>query len=343
MMNLQELKKVALSEIEKAKNPEDLEKARLKYLGRKGELTAVLRSLAERSAEEKIRVGKEANRLKSELETLFATKKTAFEKELLAAAAKKERIDITAPGKKVSRGSSHPLSRLRKEAEEIFGSLGFEIIEGPEVETEYYNFDALNIPAEHPAREMWDTFWLLRNQKEFPISNFQFSKKSEKLLMRTHTSPVQIRYMEKHNPPFRIIAPGRVFRHEATDASHEIQFNQLEGLMVGKDVSLADLKGILEQFLRRLMGEKIQIRFKPSYFPFVEPGVEVDMLWNGRWLEMLGAGMVHPNVLRAGGLNPNEWQGFAFGVGIDRLAMLKYKIDDIRLFYSGDLRFLKQF
>lgn len=325
-MNIAELKKIAFSEIEKAKNPEDLENARLKYLGRKGELTAVLRSLAERPAEEKIRVGKEANRLKSELEALFASKKTAFEKELLAAAAKKERIDITAPGRKVARGSSHPLSRLRKEAEDIFGSLGFEIIEGPEVETEYYNFDALNIPAEHPAREMWDTFWL-----------------GKKFLMRTHTSPVQIRYMEKHNPPFRIIAPGRVFRHEATDASHEIQFNQLEGLMVGKDVSLADLKGILEQFLRRLMGEKIQIRFKPSYFPFVEPGVEVDMLWNGRWLEMLGAGMVHPNVLRAGGLNPNEWQGFAFGVGIDRLAMLKYKIDDIRLFYSGDLRFLKQF
>lgn len=325
-MNIAELKKIAFSEIEKAKNPEDLEKARKTYLGRKGELTAVLRSLAERPAEEKIRVGKEANRLKSELEALFESKKTAFEKELLAAAAKKERIDITAPGKKVSRGSSHPLSRLRKEAEDIFGSLGFEIIEGPEVETEYYNFDALNIPAEHPAREMWDTFWL-----------------GKKFLMRTHTSPVQIQYMEKHNPPFRIIAPGRVFRHEATDASHEIQFNQLEGLMVGKDVSLADLKGILEQFLRRLMGEKIQIRFKPSYFPFVEPGVEVDMLWNGRWLEMLGAGMVHPNVLRAGGLNPNEWQGFAFGVGIDRLAMLKYKIDDIRLFYSGDLRFLRQF
>jgi len=325
-MNIAELKKIAFSEIEKAKNPEDLEKARKTYLGRKGELTAVLRSLAERPAEEKIRVGKEANRLKSELEALFESKKTAFEKELLAAAAKKERIDITAPGKKVSRGSSHPLSRLRKEAEDIFGSLGFEIIEGPEVETEYYNFDALNIPAEHPAREMWDTFWL-----------------GKKFLMRTHTSPVQIRYMEKHNSPFRIIAPGRVFRHEATDASHEIQFNQLEGLMVGKDVSLADLKGILEQFLRRLMGEKIQIRFKPSYFPFVEPGVEVDMLWNGRWLEMLGAGMVHPNVLRAGGLNPNEWQGFAFGVGIDRLAMLKYKIDDIRLFYSGDLRFLRQF
>lgn len=322
-MNLQELRKSALSEIEKAKNQEDLEKVRLKYLGRKGELTAVLRSLAERSAEEKVRVGKEANRLKSELEALFASKKAALEKER---PAKKERIDITAPGEKVSRGSSHPLSRLRKEAEDIFGSLGFEIIEGPEVETEYYNFDALNIPAEHPAREMWDTFWL-----------------GKKFLMRTHTSPVQIRYMEKHNPPFRIIAPGRVFRHEATDASHEIQFYQLEGLMVGKDVSLADLKGILEQFLRRLMGEKIQIRFKPSYFPFVEPGVEVDMLWNGRWLEMLGAGMVHPSVLRAGGLNPNEWQGFAFGVGIDRLAMLKYKIDDIRLFYSGDLRFLKQF
>ena len=327
-MNIAELKKIAFSEIEKAKNPEDLEKARLTYLGRKGELTAVLRSLAERPAEEKIRVGKEANRLKSELETLFATKKTAFEKELLAAAAKKERIDITAPGKKVSRGSSHPLSRLRKEAEDIFGSLGFEIIEGPEVETEYYNFDALNIPAEHPAREMWDTFWL-----------------GKKFLMRTHTSPVQIRYMEKHNPPFRIIAPGRVFRHEATDASHEIQFNQLEGLMVGKDVSLADLKGILEQFLRRLMGNKIEIRFKPSYFPFVEPGVEVDMLWNGRWLEMLGAGMVHPNVLKAAGINPNIYSGFAFGWGVERTYMMKsgLNIPDVRMIYSTDLRYLTQF
>lgn len=241
------------------------------------------------------------------------------------------KIDITAPGKKIEHGHLHPLTLVQQKATDIFSSMGFEIVDGPEMETEYYNFDALNIPANHPAREMHDTFWL-KNKK----------------LMRTHTSPVQVHYMETHQPPFRVIVPGRVFRYEATDATHEIQFYQLEGLMVGKKITLANLKGVIEVFFQRFFGDKyIKFRFRPSYFPFVEPGVEVDMKYMGKWMEVAGAGMVHPKVLEnvkidsrppAGG-----WQGFAFGMGIDRLATIKYKIDDIRLFYSGDLRFIKQF
>ncbi len=237
------------------------------------------------------------------------------------------KIDVTAPGKKIERGHLHPLTLVQQKAADIFSSMGFEIVDGPETETEYYNFDALNIPANHPAREMHDTFWL-KNKK----------------LMRTHTSPVQVHYMETHQPPFRIIVPGRVFRYEATDATHEIQFYQLEGLMVGKKITLADLKGVMEVFFQRFFGDKdIKFRFRPSYFPFVEPGVEVDMKYRGKWMEIAGAGMVHPKVLENAKIDSREWQGFAFGMGIDRLATIKYKIDDIRLFYSGDLRFIKQF
>lgn len=241
---------------------------------------------------------------------------------------KKKWIDVTAPGKKAERGHLHPLTLVQQKAVDIFSSIGFEIVDGPEMETEHYNFDALNIPAEHPAREMHDTFWL-KNKK----------------LMRTHTSPVQIRYMETHNPPVRIIAPGRVFRYEATDASHEIQFYQLEGLMIGKKITLANLKAVMEVFFQKFFNSKdIEVRFRPSYFPFVEPGVEVDMRRKkGKWMEIAGAGMAHPKVLETGKINPREWQGFAFGMGLDRLAMLKYKIDDIRLFYGSDLRFIKQF
>lgn len=237
------------------------------------------------------------------------------------------KIDVTAPGKKQERGHLHPLTLVQQKAVDIFSSMGFEVVEGPELEEEYYNFDALNIPANHPAREMHDTFWL-----------------KDKRLMRTHTSPVQIRYMENHQPPIRIIAPGRVFRYEATDASHEVQFYQLEGLMIGKKITLTDLKGVMETFFQKFFNSKdIKLRLRPSYFAFVEPGVEVDMKFKGKWMEIAGAGMVHPRVLEAGKINPNEWQGFAFGMGLDRLAMIKYKIDDIRLFYSGDLRFINQF
>jgi len=251
---------------------------------------------------------------------------------------KKELFDPTIPGEKTESGSLHPLTLVLKKVEKIFGQMGFSVVLGPEVETERYNFDALNIPKDHPARDMWDTFWL----------------KGGKLL-RTHTSPVQIRYMEKNNPPIKIIAPGRIFRHEATDASHEINFYQLEGLVIGKDISAANFKAIIQEFFSRFFSKVIEARLRPSFFPFTEPSFEVDMscvVCEGTgcsvcsqtgWIELMGAGMVHPNVLKAGGINPKHWQGFAFGIGIDRLAMMKYKIDDIRLLYSGDLRFLKQF
>ena len=251
----------------------------------------------------------------------------------------KEYFDITIPGKKPVLGHLHPLTQTRRRIEEIFQTMGFSIVEGPEMETEWYNFDALNIPPDHPARDMWDTFWL----------------KDIDLLLRTHTSPVQVRFMEKNNPPLRIIAPGRIFRYEATDASHETNFYQIEGLMVGKSVSVANFRAIIEQFFKSFFGKSVAIRLRPGYFPFVEPGFEIDMSClncNGKgcsacqgvgWLEMIGAGMVHPNVLKNSGLIPKHWQGFAFGGGIDRLAMMKHKINDIRLFYSGDLRFLEQF
>jgi phenylalanyl-tRNA synthetase alpha chain len=229
------------------------------------------------------------------------------------------------------KGHYHPLSVVMRDILKIFSDLDFEIATGPEVESEYYNFDALNIPPKHPARDLWDTFWL-------------DPKKAGKLL-RTHTSPVQIRYMEENKAPLAIIAPGKAFRYEATDATHEVQFHQLEGLMIGEDISLANFKAVIEKFFEKFYGEKKEVRLRPSYFPFVEPGVEVDMknIGDDKWLEIMGAGMVHPKVLLNAGIDPRKYQGFAFGMGIDRLAMLKYGIDDIRLFYSGDLRLTNQF
>ena len=225
-------------------------------------------------------------------------------------------------------GHRHPITTLIEESAAIFPQLGFSFIEGPEVETERYNFDALNIPEHHPSRDMWDTFWLL------PLS--------ARTLLRTHTSPVQIRHMEKNEPPLRIISPGKVFRHEATDATHEAQFFQIEGLMVDNEASLSTLKGILEHYFRTILSPDIDIRFRPSFFPFVEPGVEIDIRFGGHWLEVMGAGMVHPKALQAVGIHPGKWRGFAFGGGIDRIAMLKYGIPDVRLLYSGDLRLVNQ-
>lgn len=285
----------------------------------------------------KAKLGKEANELKNHLKIRLSKAAFALKEKAQKEAEAKEWIDVTAPGKKTALGHLHPLTLVRRKVEEIFENMGFSVIEGPEMETEWYNFDALNIPKEHPARDLWDTFYLKNG-----------------LLLRTHTSPVQIRYMEKSQPPLRIIAPGRVFRHEATDFSHEANFYQVEGLMVGKEISVANFKAIIQEFFQRFFsgsavasgvggGESAEIRLRPSYFPFVEPGFEVDMKRGDGWLEMGGAGMVHPNVLKNAGLNPKEWQGFAFGMGLDRLAMMKYKIDDIRLFYGGDLRFLRQF
>ncbi|MDP2704833.1 MAG: phenylalanine--tRNA ligase subunit alpha [Patescibacteria group bacterium] len=229
------------------------------------------------------------------------------------------------PGK----GHLHPISILIEESNAIFNELGFAVATGPEIETERYNFDALNIPAHHPSRDMWDTFWLK------PLE--------DRKLLRTHTSPVQIRYMETHTPPLRIISPGKVFRHEATDATHESQFYQLEGLMIDRNVSLAHLKAILEAYFRKILSKDIIIRFRPSYFPFVEPGVEIDIEFQGKWLEVMGAGMVHPHALQAAGIHPGQWSGFAFGGGLDRLAMLKYGIPDVRLLYNGDMRLINQF
>lgn len=237
------------------------------------------------------------------------------------------------------KGHLHPVSLIISDIARIFREMGFAIAEGPEVETEWYNFDALNFPKNHPARDMQDTFWLKRTLKtDGPNGSIE-----EKLLPRTHTSPVQIRYMQNHKPPMRIIVPGKVFRNEATDATHEAEFYQFEGLVVDKEISLANLKTVLTTFFKKLLGDDIQLRFRPSFFPFVEPGVEVDILFRNRWLEVMGAGLVHKNVFSAAGVDPKNWTGFAFGGGVDRLLMIKYGVDDIRHIYSGDLRFVHQF
>ncbi|MBZ9578622.1 phenylalanine--tRNA ligase subunit alpha [Patescibacteria group bacterium] len=341
MVKLKLLKKGAQKEIKKAKDLKELDRIFRKYLGKRGKITQILRSLKKLKKEKRVKIGKEANLLKKIIEENIREKAEKLKEKVRAEIFKKERIDVTAPGKKVLPGHLHPLTQVQRRVEEIFQSMGFSVIEGPEIETEWYNFDALNIPKEHPARDFWDTLWL--------------KPKNQKLLLRTHTSPVQVRYMEKNPPPLRIIVPGRVFRHEATDASHEVNFYQIEGLMVDKDISIANFKAIIQKLFKRFFEKSIKIRLRPSYFPFTEPSFEVDMTCltcGGKgcsacqrtgWMEMMGAGMVHPNVFKAVGLNPRDWQGFAFGMGLDRLAMMRYKINDIRLFYGGDLRFLKQF
>jgi len=231
-------------------------------------------------------------------------------------------------------GHIHPMSQMIREIYEIFSAIGYDIAFGPELETEYYNFDALNVPADHSSRDMQDTFWLKQDPK---------IRTPDKLLMRTHTSPVQIRYMESNKPPFKVIMPGRVFRNEATDATHEANFFQLEGLCVGPDITMKDLKGMLEYFFEKFFGEEVKVRFRPSFFPFVEPGVEVDVFTKGKWMEVMGAGMVHPKVLSGAGVDPEEYRGFAFGLGLDRFAMIKYGIPDVRMLYQPDLRIFNQF
>jgi len=340
-INLKSLKNQAQKAIEKAEDLKELNEIFKKYLGKKGELTQVLKSLEKLPKAKKVKIGKEANELKNFLGIKFDQEAQELKEKVKKEAEEKEWIDITAPGKKPVLGHLHPLTQVKRKAEEIFQAMGFSVIEGPEIENEWYNFDALNIPKDHPARDLWDTFWLKDNRL--------------KLLLRTHTSPVQVRYMERNQPPLRIIVPGRIFRHEATDASHEINFYQIEGLMIDKNISAANFKAVIEEFFKRFFEKPVEIRMRPGYFPFVEPGFEVDMTClacEGRgcpacsktgWMEMMGAGMVHPAVFKNSGLNPKDWQGFAFGIGMDRLAMMKYKINDIRLFYSGDLRFLQQF
>ncbi len=371
-INLKTLKIQAKKEIEKAGNLKELNEVFNKYLGKRGELTGILHSLEKLTKAKRMKIGKEANLLKDFLRTKLDEKTEVIKKKTKKSSEEAEWIDITRPGKKPILGHLHPLTQLKRQVEEIFQSMGFSVVEGPDMENEWYNFDALNIPKEHPARDQWDTFYL-RNGSSTKRTSFSSSTaeasaevkmkessstslpSTEAWLLRTHTSPVQVRFMEKNNPPLRIIIPGNVFRHEATDPSHEFQHFQVEGLMVDKKVSVANFKAIIEEFFRRLFKKEIKFRLRPDFFPFTEPSFDIAiscLMCGGKgcpackqsgWMEVAGAGMVHPNVFKNSGLNPKHWQGWAFGFGLERLAMLKYKINDIRLFRSGDLRFLQQF
>ncbi len=332
----------ALEEIQKADTTTALKDVEVKYMGRSGQITELLKTLKDLSPEEKRSKGQEIQTLKTGFTEAYSTRERYLQKAEIDAKLKAEFFDITLneinPTRSLQAGTIHPLSRMQREVEQLFAEMGFQIADGPEVESEYYNFEALNIPSHHPARDMQDTFFLDHPKDE----------KHGHLLLRTHTSPVQIRMMEKHGAPLRIIIPGRVFRYEATDATHDSTFNQIEGLFIDKGIGLAQLKGVMNEFLQRFFGESdIKVRFRPGYFPFVEPGIEMDMLWkrgnHSKWLEVVGAGMIHPNVLKAGGLDPDQYQGWAFGFGLTRMAMLKYGIDDIRHLHSNDLRFLNQF
>jgi phenylalanyl-tRNA synthetase alpha chain len=332
------LRTQALEEIKKATLEKEVDNLKVKYLGRKSALNEILKSLKDLSPEEKRKIGHLANTVKEEIiNELEKTEKLIISKNFDWA---KEKIDISIPGKKVKIGHLHILTQVRNEIEDIFTSMGFEIADGPEVETELYNFDALNIPADHPARDKWDTFWV---------------KSPNRIALRPHTSPVQIRYMEKHQPPFGIIVPGKCFRCEATDMKHEHTFYQFEALMVGEDINVGNFKYIGEQFFSKFFKKDIRVRLRPSFFPFTEPSFEFDIsctVCGGKgcrtckqagWLEIGGAGMVNQAVFVASGYPRNKYQGFAWGFGLERLAMMKYKIDDIRLMHSGDLRFIKQF
>jgi phenylalanyl-tRNA synthetase alpha chain len=314
-----------------------LEQIRVRYLGRQGALTSLLRSLGTLPAAERPLVGAAANDAKRELETVLEQRLAATLEEERRRQREGARVDLTLPGRRPPLGSVHPLTRVHDEIVEIFAGLGFSVAEGPEIESDYFNFEALNLPKDHPARDMQDTFYL-----------------TEDRLLRTHTSPVQIRTMQAQRPPLRIIVPGKVYRRDA-DITHSPQFTQFEGLAVDRNISMADLKGTLELFAREMFGPRSKIRFRPSFFPFTEPSAEVDVLCflcggdgcrvckQSGWLEILGCGMVHPQVLRNVGYDPEEVTGWAFGMGVERIAMLKYGVDDIRLFYENDLRFLTQF
>jgi len=336
---LKELESEAKDKIEAANSLEELKEIRVKILGKKGALTGLLRSLGDVDPEERPVIGKKANVLREELEEFFKLREQSLRDAAKEGQWEKERIDVTLPGQPEQIGQIHPLNMILNEIREIFVGLGFQVAYGPDIESDFYNFEALNIPAEHPARDMQDSFYI-----------------TDQFLLRTHTSPVQIRTMEKMAPqlPVRIIAPGKVFRRD-DDATHSPMFHQVEGLAVDENISFADLKGTLLLFAREMFGPDQKIRLRPSFFPFTEPSAEVDIsciMCSGKgcrvcsntgWLEILGCGMVHPRVLEVSGYNPREVTGFAFGMGVERIAMLKYGIGDLRLFFSNDLRFLKQF
>ncbi|MDI6618700.1 MAG: phenylalanine--tRNA ligase subunit alpha [Clostridiales bacterium] len=335
---LLKIKDEAALNIDKAATSSELESIRVKYLGKKGSLTAILRGMGSLSAEERPAIGKLANEVRGKIENLLVQAEGRIKRAEKSEKLKKEVIDISIPGKEIRRGAKHPLTKVLDEVKDIFTGMGFSIVEGPEVELDYYNFEAMNIPKNHPARDVQDTFYI-----------------NEDVVLRTHTSPVQARYMEKHKPPIRIIVPGRVYRSDTPDASHSPVFAQIEGLVVDEGITMGNLKGTLDVFAKRLFGEDTRTKFRPHHFNFTEPSAEVDVscsVCKGKgcsvckgtgWIEILGCGMVHVKVLENCGIDSKKYSGFAFGIGLDRIALIKYVIDDIRLFYENDIRFLRQF
>ncbi len=337
---LESIRVKTLSDLDKISDLKALDELRVRVLGKKGELTEILRGMKDLSAEERPVVGQIVNEVREELEQKLEAAEKHLEDKALNDKLTNEKVDVTMPGKKKELGHRHPMSKVIEDVSNIFVGMGYEVAEGPDIETDYYNFEALNIPENHPAKDEQDTFYITKD-----------------IVLRTQTSPVQIRYMEKHQPPIKMIAPGTVFRSDEVDATHSPVFHQVEGLVVDKGVTMADLKGALNVFVKELFGEDTQTKFRPHHFPFTEPSAEVDVTCfkcHGKdsnckvcrgegWIEILGCGMVHPDVLRHGGIDPEVYSGFAFGMGLERLAMLKYEIEDMRLFYENDVRFLKQF
>ena len=335
---LKEIVDTALKQIEAATDSDKLNEVRVSFLGKKGELTQVLKSLKDVAPEDRPKVGQLVNEARETLEKRLDECKKDFEKKMLDLKLATETIDVTLPAKKPMIGHRHPNTIALDEVKKIFIGMGYQVVDGPEIEYDYYNFEALNIPANHPAKDEQDTFYI-----------------NDKLLLRTQTSSVQVHVMEKEKPPIRIIAPGRVFRSDEVDATHSPSFHQVEGLVIDKSVTFADLKGTLAEFARRIFGEETKVKFRPHHFPFTEPSAEMDVSCfkcggkgcrfckNEGWIEILGCGMVHPNVLEMRGIDPKEYQGFAFGMGLERIALLKYEVDDMRLLYENDVRFLRQF
>ena len=336
----------AQRELDEASDDAQLESWRVAYLGRRGELTLLLRKMVSLSLEERRSVGAQANRAKAQLEERLQKRQQVFKDAVAGKRLAAGHIDVTLPGRPVAPGNLHPTTKMVREICDAFATMGFSIVEGPEVEWEHYNFDALNIPRDHPARDMWDTLW---------VDWTDPTPEGKRMLLRTHTSPMQARVMENTQPPVRVVVPGKCYRYEASDATHEWHFYQVEGLAVDVGITFADLKGTLFEFARRIFGSERRVRFRCDYFPFVEPGVDMSIdcfACNGEgcrickgtgWIEIMGAGMVHPRVLEGVGYDPSVYTGFAFGLGPERIAMLKYGIDDIRHFYANDLRFLRQF
>ena len=323
----------ALADFSAAGDPASLENAKARYLGKSGELTALQSSIKSAPAEQRRELGAQFNAAKQQIEAALEARRGELAAAKLSARLAEEALDLTLPGRGRGRGGIHPIIRTWQRIEAIFGSIGFEVADGPEIETDWYNFTALNNPENHPARSMQDTFYVdLKDKDGLP------------LLLRTHTSPMQVRYARMHKPPIKVIAPGRTYRVDS-DATHSPMFHQVEGLWIDEHISFADLKGVYTDFLRRFFeSDALEVRFRPSYFPFTEPSAEIDMAFrDGRWLEISGAGQVHPTVVRNFGLDPERYIGFAFGSGLERLTMLRYGINDLRLFFDGDLRFLRQF